>query len=139
MSMKLNTNYLDSFISENEFQEMEGLLEGAHRLLTEKRGAGNDFLGWLDLPVDYDKEEFDRILNAAEQIKKDSDVLVVIGIGGSYLGARAVIEALTSPNYNSVSAEPQRRLFRKHTLRQVWVLLSVAVQLTARISIRLRL
>lgn len=100
MSMKLNTKYLDSFVSENEFQEMEGLLEGAHKLLTEKRGAGNDFLGWLDLPVDYDKEEFDRILDAAEQIKKDSDVLVVIGIGGSYLGARAVIEALTSPNYN---------------------------------------
>lgn len=100
MSMKLNTKYLDSFVSENEFQEMEGLLEVAHKLLTEKRGAGNDFLGWLDLPVDYDKEEFDRILDAAEQIKKDSDVLVVIGIGGSYLGARAVIEALTSPNYN---------------------------------------
>lgn len=100
MSMKLNTKYLDSFITENEFQEMEGLLEGAHKLLTEKSGAGNDFLGWLDLPIDYDKEEFDRILIAAEQIKKDSDVLVVIGIGGSYLGARAVIEALTSPNYN---------------------------------------
>ena len=78
-------------------------------MLHEKTGAGNDFLGWIDLPVDYDHEEFDRIKKAAEKIKADSDVLIVIGIGGSYLGARACIEALTHTFYNSLSKE-QRKL-----------------------------
>ena len=74
----------------------------AKKTLLEKTGEGNDFLGWIDLPVDYDKEEFDRIKKAAEKIKSDSDVLIVIGIGGSYLGARAAIEALRHSFYNAV-------------------------------------
>ena len=100
MATKLNTGYLESFVSSEEYQEMEHLLEAAHRLLSEKSGAGHDFLGWVDLPSDYDREEFNRILSAAKEIQKSSEVLIVIGIGGSYLGARAVIEALASPNYN---------------------------------------
>ena len=72
----------------------------AHKTLLEGTGAGNDFLGWVDLPVNYDREEFARIQAAARKIQKQSQALVVIGIGGSYLGARAVIELLRSPNYN---------------------------------------
>ena len=77
-------------------------LQAAYDTLVSRSGAGNDFTGWIDLPVDYDKEEFARIKTAAERIQKDSKALVVVGIGGSYLGARAVIELLKSPNYNSL-------------------------------------
>ena len=80
-----------SFISEDEVTSMKKIAEDAKKVLVEKTGAGNDFLGWIDLPVDYDKDEFDRIKKAAKKIQGDSEVLVVIGIGGSYLGARAAI------------------------------------------------
>ena len=90
------------FISEEEIGYMSRLTEQAKDVLVSKNGAGNDFLGWIDLPVDYDKEEFSRIEKAAEKIKKDSDVLIVIGIGGSYLGARAAIEFLRHSFYNMV-------------------------------------
>ena len=78
--------------------------------LHNKTGAGNDFLGWLDLPVNYDKEEFAKIKKASEKIKSDSEVLVVIGIGGSYLGARAVIECLSHSFFNSLSKEKEMLL-----------------------------
>ena len=74
------------FISAEEMENITGPVMYARDVLVNKTGAGNDFLGWIDLPVDYDKEEFDRIKKAAEKIKNDSDVLLVIGIGGSYLG-----------------------------------------------------
>lgn len=93
------------FISEEEIGYMSRLTEQAKDVLVSKSGAGNDFLGWIDLPVDYDKEEFSRIEKAAEKIKKDSDVLIVIGIGGSYLGARAAIEFLRHGFYNSLPKE----------------------------------
>ena len=93
------------FISEEEIGYMSRLTEQAKDVLVSKNGAGNDFLGWIDLPVDYDKEEFSRIEKAAEKIKKDSDVLIVIGIGGSYLGARAAIEFLRHGFYNSLPKE----------------------------------
>lgn len=93
------------FISEEEIGYMSRLTEQAKDVLLSKSGAGNDFLGWIDLPVDYDKEEFSRIEKAAEKIKKDSDVLIVIGIGGSYLGARAAIEFLRHGFYNSLPKE----------------------------------
>ena len=92
-------------ISEEEIGYMSRLTEQAKDVLVSKNGAGNDFLGWIDLPVDYDKEEFSRIEKAAEKIKKDSDVLIVIGIGGSYLGARAAIEFLRHGFYNSLPKE----------------------------------
>lgn len=105
MAIKLNDKYLSSFIGENEYKGIAPAVEAAHKLLEERSGLGNDFLGWVTLPSDYDKEEFKRIKNAAEKIKKDSEVLIVIGIGGSYLGARAAIEALKSTLYNSLKKD----------------------------------
>ena len=103
MSAKINSKYAMPFISEEEIKALEPKIAEAHKALHEKTGAGNDFTGWVDLPVDYDKEEFARIKAAAEKIKKNNDVLIVIGIGGSYLGARAVIEFVKGQNYNAVS------------------------------------
>lgn len=93
------------FISEEEIGYMSKLAEDAKNQLVSKTGAGNDFLGWVDLPVEYDKEEFERIKKAAQKIQSDSEVLIVIGIGGSYLGARAAIEFLRHGFYNNVSKE----------------------------------
>ena len=93
------------FISAEEIKNMEVQAAAAKEVLVSKSGAGNDFLGWIDLPVDYDKEEFARIQKAAEKIQSDSEVLLVIGIGGSYLGARAAIEFLRHSFYNNVSKE----------------------------------
>lgn len=93
------------FIAESEIKMIEKITESAKAELLNKTGAGNDFLGWIDLPVNYDKEEFSRIQVAADKIQHDSDVLLVIGIGGSYLGARAAIEFLRHSFYNSVSKE----------------------------------
>src|SRR5699024_10303203 len=92
-----------SFIGAHEVDFMKKTVCDARDVLVSKTGAGNDFLGWIDLPVDYDKEEFARIKKAAAKIQSDSDVLLVIGIGGSYLGARAAIEFLRHSFYNSVS------------------------------------
>ena len=107
MSSKISYDYskASSFISEDEVKFMSKLVMDAKEELLSRSGAGNDFLGWIDLPVDYDKEEFSRILKAAEKIKSDSEVLLVIGIGGSYLGARAAIEFLRHSFYNTVSKE----------------------------------
>ncbi len=90
------------FIGDNEVESMKKLALDAKEVLVSKSGAGNDFLGWIDLPVDYDKDEFARIKKAAEKIQNDSEVLLVIGIGGSYLGARAAIEFLRHSFYNMV-------------------------------------
>ncbi len=102
MSIKLQTKYLKNFIGEDEYKGVAPLVSAAHASLEAKSGLGNDFLGWVDLPTNYDKEEFSRIKAAAEKIKNTCDVLVVIGIGGSYLGARAAIEFLKSPLYNNL-------------------------------------
>ncbi|MCR4909086.1 MAG: glucose-6-phosphate isomerase [Lachnospiraceae bacterium] len=93
------------FIREDEVKNMEGPVTAAKELLLSGKGAGSDFLGWVDLPVNYDKEEFARIKKAAEKIRSDSEVLLVIGIGGSYLGARAAIDFLRHNFYNAVSKE----------------------------------
>ncbi len=98
----------DSFVRSDEVDLMRASIETARDTLEHKKGAGNDFLGWIDLPVDYDKEEFARIKDAAKKIQSDSEVLVVIGIGGSYLGARAAIEFLRHCFYNSVSASVRK-------------------------------
>ena len=94
-----------TFISDHEIASMKKIAENAKAELLGREGAGNDFLGWIDLPVDYDKEEFARIKDAAKKIQGDSEVLLVIGIGGSYLGARAAIEFLRHNFYNMVSKE----------------------------------
>lgn len=101
MSIRFNGNYLTRFVKAHEYSAMEAQVKAAHETLHGKSGLGNDFLGWLTLPEDYDRSEFARIKAAAEKIKKDTDVFIVIGIGGSYLGARAAIELLKSPFYNN--------------------------------------
>ncbi|OUP50331.1 glucose-6-phosphate isomerase [Lachnoclostridium sp. An181] len=98
----------EKFITAEEVKNIEKQVMDAKDLLLSRNGAGNDFLGWIDLPVEYDKEEFDRIKKAADKIKEDSDVLLVIGIGGSYLGARAAIEFLRHNFYNMVSKEVRK-------------------------------
>ena len=105
MSISLNTKYLKNFIAPHEMESAKAATELAAKTLMERSGAGNDFLGWVDLPTNYDKEEFARIKAAAEKIKNNSDVLIVIGIGGSYLGARAAIELLKSPLYNNLKKD----------------------------------
>ncbi len=100
MGLKFSSDYAKVFLRENDILGLKSQVSAAHKAVEEKSGLGNDFLGWVDLPVNYDKEEFARIKRAAEKIKNDTDVLIVIGIGGSYLGARAAIEFLKGQNYN---------------------------------------
>ena len=95
----------DRFIGAHEMQAFGPIAEAAKKVLTDGSGQGNDYIGWVDLPVNYDKEEFARIEAAAKRICEDSEVLVVIGIGGSYLGARAAIEALRHSFYNNIPRE----------------------------------
>ena len=102
MSIKFSDKYAKSFFNADELVGISSQVAAAHDLLHSGKGLGNDFIGWLDLPVDYDKDEFARIKAAAAKIISDTDVLIVIGIGGSYLGARAAIEFLTSPYYNNL-------------------------------------
>ena len=102
MAMTLKTTGLKGFVQERELDNMAAMMDTVNEVLVSRKGAGNDFLGWLDLPVDYDKEEFARIKAAAKKIQSDSDVLVVIGIGGSYLGARAAVEFCKGQMYNGV-------------------------------------
>lgn len=125
MSVKLNTRYLEGFVDENDVKAIAPEVSAAVDLLNSRTGAGNDFLGWLDLPVDYDKEEFERIKKAAEKIRSDSDVLVVIGIGGSYLGARAAIEFCKSQNRNLF--EKPQIIFAGNTLSSAALAEAVAL------------
>ena len=116
MSLKLNTNYLKDFISDADYKAIDSEIRASHKTLTEKTGAGNDFLGWVDLPENYDKEEFARIKLAAQKIRSDSEALVVIGIGGSYLGARAAIEFCKSQNYNLVCKDAPQIFFSGNSI-----------------------
>ena len=102
MPLKLEDRYLKGFVNDHEYQEIQRQVSAAHQLLHSGEGAGSDFLGWTTLPEDYDKEEFARIKAAAKKVQGNSDVFVVIGIGGSYLGARAAIEFLKSEKYNDL-------------------------------------
>ena len=105
MALTLNDKYIKGFVSEAELAAIQSEISAAHKTLLTGSGEGNDFLGWVDLPNNYDKEEFARIKVAAEKIKKSCDVFIVIGIGGSYLGARAVVEFLKSPMYNNLKKD----------------------------------
>ena len=105
MALKLNTNYLGSFVTDEDMAGIRSQIELAAKTLHDGTGLGSDFLGWLHLPTGYDKEEFARIKAAAKKIQGNSDVLIVIGIGGSYLGARAAIELLKSPFYNNMKKD----------------------------------
>lgn len=116
MSTKLIDKYLTGFVGEDEYKGIESQVKSAHKALHDGTGLGNDFIGWVDLPTNYDKEEFARIKKAAEKIKKDTEVFVVIGIGGSYLGARAAIEFLTSPNYNALCKDTPQIYFTGNSI-----------------------
>ena len=105
MAMNLKVTGVNGFVNKAEMDNMSALMNTVNEVLLSGKGAGNDFLGWLDLPVNYDKEEFARIQAAAKKIQGDSEVLVVIGIGGSYLGARAAIEFVNGQMYNGVRPE----------------------------------
>ena len=121
MALKLNCKHLSSFIGEHEYAAIQPAVTAAHETLKAKNGPGSDFLGWVSLPEDYDKEEFVRIKAAAEKIKKNSEVLIVIGIGGSYLGARAAIEALKSNLYNSLKKDTPDIYFIGNTISPTYL------------------
>lgn len=111
MSIKFVDKYLESFVRPEEFAHLMPAVAMAHEQLEGKNGPGNDFLGWMTLPKDYDKEEFARIKQAAAKIQKNSQVLIVVGIGGSYLGARAVLEAVKGQQYNMLAKNTPLVLF----------------------------
>lgn len=126
MSEKLHFDYSKavSFIQEHEVAYLDDAVAMAHTALHNKTGAGNEFLGWIDLPKNYHNEEFARIKLAAEKIKGDSDVLLVVGIGGSYLGARAAIEALSHTFYNVLSKEVRKTpqvIFVGHNISSTYI------------------
>ena len=116
MSTRLNDKYVSGFVSDSDISAFQEKITAAHNMLHQKTGKGSDFTGWVDLPVDYDKDEFARIKLAAEKIKKTCDVLIVIGIGGSYLGARAVIEFIKSQNYNSLCKDTPEIYFSGNSI-----------------------
>ncbi len=116
MSIKVNFKYAGEYAGKEMLSKIESEVKAAHDMLHNATGAGSDFLGWVDLPVNYDKEEFVRIKAAAQKIQKDSEVLVVLGIGGSYLGARAVIEFVKSNNYNLVAKDTPEIYFAGNTI-----------------------
>ena len=105
MSIKINERFLEGFISDHEIKYITNEAKSALDTVKRKDAQGSDFLGWVDLPIDYDKEEFGAILKAAEKIKSSCDVFIVLGIGGSYLGARAAIEFVKSPLYNNLKKD----------------------------------
>ncbi len=111
MSLKFITQHTENVVSKQDIIDIAPKAVEALKTLHNKTGEGNDFLGWVDLPTNYDKDEFSRIKKAADFIKKNADVLIVIGIGGSYLGARAVIEALKSSNYNLLAKDTPQIYF----------------------------
>ncbi|AYF54242.1 glucose-6-phosphate isomerase [Clostridium sp. K25] len=107
-SLQLDLTKTKPFLNEHEISQLQPMVSAAHNLVHEKTGAGSDFLGWVDLPVNYDKDEFERIKKSAEKIRNNSEALIVIGIGGSYLGARAAIEMLTHTFGNVTSKENRK-------------------------------
>ncbi len=116
MAISFSEKYAKEFLRDNDIAGLAPYVEVAHKQLHEGTGLGNDFLGWVDLPVNYDKEEFSRIKAAAKRICEDTDVLVVVGIGGSYLGARAAIEFLKSPYYNSLKKDTPEIYFAGNSI-----------------------
>ena len=114
--IQVNTKNISAFVPQDYFPALEADLTRAQGWLQDATGAGGDFVGWVHLPRDYDREEFARIQAAAKRIQEQSTALVVIGIGGSYLGARGVIEALCSPNYNQKKKNTPNIYFAGNTL-----------------------
>ncbi len=116
MALKFSYKYAADFLRDNDIKGLSAQISAAHEMLHGKTGLGNDFTGWVNLPFDYDKEEFARIKKAAEKIKSDTDILIVIGIGGSYLGARAAIEFLKGENYNALAKDTPQIYFSGNSI-----------------------
>ena len=116
MSVRLNTSFVGEAADAAGLSTIQPEITAAHEKLHNGTGAGNAFLGWVDLPVNYDRDEFARIKSAAEKIKSDSEILIVIGIGGSYLGARAAIEFVKSQKYNDVAKGTPKIYFAGNTI-----------------------
>ena len=116
MAVRLNTKHLKGFVSQEDFDGIAAQIRESDKKLMSKTGEGSDFLGWIDLPVNYDKDEFARIKKAAAKIQSDSQVLIVIGIGGSYLGARAAIEFCKSQNYNILAKDTPQIFFSGNSI-----------------------
>src|SRR5690625_1600490 len=116
----IHFSYNNAFIKEHELKNIDTYVQHAHENLHGKNGPGNEFLGWLDLPETYDKEEFSRVKKAAEKIRKDSDILLVIGIGGSYLGARAAIDMLTH-SFPDMLPDKPHIIFAGHHLSSTYI------------------
>ena len=127
MAVRLNTKYVNDVITNEKLTAIAPEVSAAADTLRNGTGAGNDFRGWVDLPVDYDKDEFARIKVAAEKIKNNSDVLIVIGIGGSYLGARAVIEFVKSQNYNDLRKDTPAIFFAGNSISSSYLSELVAI------------
>lgn len=121
MSTSLNSKYLAGFVNNHELSGIAPQVHAAHEALHSGTGLGRDFLGWLELPAAYDREELGRIREAARRIQSDSRVLVVIGIGGSYLGARAAIEFIRSPQYNALPKDTPEIYFAGNTLSPTYL------------------
>ncbi len=119
--MKLNLKYLDGFISKEEIENYKEVVKLNHDLLINKKGQGSDFLGWINLPTNYNKEEFENIKSSAKKINNDSEVLIVIGIGGSYLGAKAVMNALNHSFYNEISTTKTKIYFVGHNMSSTYI------------------
>ena len=116
MSIQVDLKHLNGFVRNEEMEGIAPQVKTAHHMLHNGTGMGNDYIGWLALPTNYDKEEFERIQKAAKQIQSDTDILIVIGIGGSYLGARAAIEFLKSQNYNVLPKQTPDIYFAGNTI-----------------------
>lgn len=121
MSVRLNTKYIDDTVTAGMLEGIQPQITAAAKTLREGTGAGNGFRGWIDLPVNYDKEEFARIKAAAERIKNSCDIFVAIGIGGSYLGARAAIEFVKSPLYNSLKKDTPDVYFAGNSINSAYL------------------
>ena len=120
MSVRLNTKYIDGTITSGMLEGIQPQITAAAKTLREGTGAGNGFRGWIDLPVNYDKDEFARIKAAAERIKNSCDIFIAIGIGGSYLGARAAIEFVKSPLYNSLKKDTPDVYFAGNSINSAY-------------------
>lgn len=121
MAIRFDYSNAISFATEEEIQQLSPFVKEAHHMLHEKTGVGNDFLGWVDLPVRVDQEELTRIKQAAERIQKNSQALVVIGIGGSYLGARAAIEMLNHSFYNQITTTTPQIYFAGQNISSTYI------------------
>ncbi len=116
MAIQFDSFYAKPFLRENDLKGLTAQIQAAHTAIHDRSGLGNDFLGWLTLPEDYDREEFARIKAAAAKIRQDTDILIVIGIGGSYLGARAAIEFVKGQYYNALRGDAPEIYFAGNSI-----------------------